>query len=107
MALQVLKYNKDTLRYEKEKKLLEQADKMYNYEKFKIGQHVKKAEFLNTFLLSQLYSNSNCDITNFINKEVKGDLETQTLESINRITSKNEVHNHYYSEGLSWEKTEW
>lgn len=98
-------------RYEWEKKLLEETDKQYLKDHFKIGcgEDNNKVRFYKLYL--KTFDSTNCELSNWIWKKIngffedpeinkKGEVQSLKYQPIQNITN-------IYGEFSDWKKVEW
>jgi len=111
-TLQVNKITQQSLLYDLEKKSLKQADKMFNYNHFRMGGKVSKSKIKGINLLIETLRNDNCEVQEFFDKKLRGALDDDNIEIVDLKTVQTkyrDITNNYYTtnEPFSWTQNEW
>lgn len=89
---------------------LKQADNYYLFEKFRIGKGMNETKTLHSYLYKNMLCNDNCEITKFIDKQLRGALTDENIEVVDLKTMQTkyrDINNYYYTQPFSWENANW
>lgn len=109
-VLQVNEITQESLLDRFKKDSLKQADKIYTYSHFRIGDKSNEYKTKALILLLDVMSNDNCEVTKFLNKKLRGALTDDNIEiaDLKTVQTKyRDINNYYIGKPLLWEKSEW
>lgn len=90
--------------------LINQVDLWYINDKFAIKTEYKEEKALQDYLLKELYKNDDCEITDFLNKKLRGALGDENIDIVNLKTMQTkyrDINNYYYTAPTWQSPTDW
>ena len=106
--VQILEINKDSLFEKFSNTLLKQADLLYLKEKFAIQSEYSQSKAFHAYLMQEVLCTDDCEIINFLNKKLRGELGDENIDIVNLKTMQTkyrDINNYYYS-AATYEKVE-
>lgn len=117
MGVQNIKYhNQDTLQERFQNLSEDFAKRTWIYDYFRVGEKIKKDEWMNAYLMQETLCTTNCEIVDYIWRKVNGLLEEETKKKKHKkFLDLNDLYddyniiniNNYITEQATWSDIQW
>ena len=104
-AIQINKITQQSLLDKIEKTSLREADKMYIFNHFRLGEKINDKKINALMLITTVLRNDNCEVTEFLDKKLRGALTENNIEiaDLKTVQTKyRDINNYYVGEPFQW-----